>query len=158
MIKKILPWFVFISLLLFIIIGFASKDKLNQYISNTMVKNAAPEIINNGAAYIDSAYNYSTNGLNYQLTFLEFGATSCVACRKMEKVMEEVRSKYPEKVNVVFLNILKPESQMLMNYYGISVIPTQILLNKEGKKFFKHTGFYSFDELRKEFNYAYGFK
>ncbi|MCD6366349.1 MAG: thioredoxin family protein [Bacteroidales bacterium] len=147
MIKKILPWFVFVSLILLIIIGLASKDKLNQYLSNTMIKNAAPEIINSGDVLIDSLFNYSTNGDKYEITFLEFGAKGCSACRKMETVMEEVREMYPNKVNVIFLNILLPESQTLMKYYGIAVIPTQVLLDKEGKEFFRHTGFYSTDEL-----------
>jgi thiol-disulfide isomerase/thioredoxin len=141
MIRKILPWFVFVSLILLIIVGLASKDKLTQYLSNTMMKNAAPSILDSGAAYIDSAYNYSKNGLEYEMTFLEFGATGCVACRKMESVMEEVKLKYPNKVNVVFLNILKPENQTLMKYYGIAAIPTQVLLNKEGVEFYRHTGY-----------------
>jgi len=46
---------------------------------------------------------------------------------------------------VVFLNILKPENQLLMKYYGIAVIPTQVLLDKEGEEFFRHSGFIFFD-------------
>jgi len=153
MIKKVLPWFVFISLILLIIIGLASKDKLNQYLSKTMVKNAAPQTLSGGAAFVDSAYNYSKNGLHYEITFLEFGATGCVACRNMESVMEEVKQKYPDKVNVVFLNILKPESQNLMKLYGIAAIPTQVLLNKTGKEYYRHTGFLSSDELVENFSF-----
>lgn len=140
-IKKILPWFVFIGLGLLIIVGLASKDKLNQYLSDTMVKNATHKTLSVGAAYIDSAYNYSKNNLNYEITFLEFGATGCIACRKMESVMDEVKQKYPNKVNVIFLNILQPENQLLIKYYGIASIPTQILLDKEGTEFFRHTGY-----------------
>ncbi len=152
MIRKILPWFVFIGLLLFLIIGFASKDKLNQYLSNTMIKNAAPEIMDSGAAYIDSLYNYSANQATYQATFLEFGATGCVACKKMEKVMAEIQQKYPEKIKVVFLNILKPENQMLMKYFGIASIPTQILLDKNGREFYRHIGYMDTDDLIIKFN------
>jgi thioredoxin 1 len=153
MIKKVLPWFVFISLILFVIIGLASKDKLNQYLSNTMVKHAALAIINKGDAFIDSAYNYSKNGLNFEITFLEFGATGCVACKKMENVMAEIKQQYPNKVNVVFLNILKPENQMLMRYYGIAAIPTQVLLTKDGKEYFRHSGFIATVDLTKEFKF-----
>jgi len=49
------------------------------------------------------------------------------------------------KLNVVFLNILKPENQLLMKYYGIAVISTQVLLDKEGEEFFRHSGFIFFD-------------
>ncbi|MCF8380353.1 MAG: thioredoxin fold domain-containing protein [Bacteroidales bacterium] len=147
MIKKVLPWFVFVGLILLIIVGLASKDKLNQYLSDLMVKNTAPAIMDRGDEYIDSAYNYLANGLNYKITFLEFGATGCVACRNMENVMEEIKQQYPNIVNVVFLNILKPENQTLMKYYGIAAIPTQVLLNTEGKEFFRHTGYIETREL-----------
>jgi thioredoxin 1 len=114
-----------------------------------MKEQAAPEIANSGAAYVDSTFNYTKNKQGYQVTFLEFGA-NCLACKRMESVMEEIRTKYPQTVNVVFLNILKPESQILMKYYGIASIPTQVLLNKDGKEFFRHTGYYSAEEIDME--------
>ena len=68
------------------------------------------ELTSSGEALVDSLYNYTKNGGTYEVTFLEFGSTGCPACKRMESVMDEVRQKYPEKVNVVFLNILKPEN------------------------------------------------
>lgn len=47
------------------------------------------------------------------------------------------QQQYPNKVNVVFLNFLKPEILVLMKYYGIIGIPTQALLDKEGTEFFR---------------------
>jgi len=67
----------------------------------------------------------------------------------MESVMTEIRTKYPQTVNVVFLNILKPENQDLMKYFGVAAIPTQVLLDKEGKEFFRHSGYISTEELSK---------
>ena len=147
MIKKILPWFVFSALIILIIIGLASKDKLNSYLSESMASLATPDIINSGTKTVDHLYNYSENGLEYQVTFLEIGAKGCSACRKMEKVMEEITDKYPQKVNTVFLNILKPENQNLMKYFGVVEIPTQILLNREGKEVFRHSGYIPVKEL-----------
>lgn len=151
MIKKILPWFIFASLLLLIIIGFATKNKLNQYLSKSIANNASPETITSGDAMIHSRYNYSLNGEKYEITFLEFGAKGCSACRKMETVMAQVREQYTDKVNVVFLNILLPKNQTLMKYYGVAVIPTQILLDKEGKEFYRHSGYMATEELAKYF-------
>ncbi len=34
-----------------------------------------------------------------------------------------------------------------MKYFGIASIPTQILLNKEGKEFFRHSGFIEKNDL-----------
>lgn len=147
MIKKVLSWIVFVSLFAFVIIGFATKDKLNGYLSQTLIANSSPEIIHHGNRVVDSLFNYSATNSTYKITFLEFGAKGCTACRKMEKVMDDIRAEYPEEVNVVFLNILEPESQMLMRYYGIASIPTQVFLNNKGKEFYRHTGYIPSHEL-----------
>jgi len=91
------------------------------------------------------AFNYNLNHQSYQLTFLELGSTGCVECKKMEKVMGEVREKYKGKVNVVFYNVRN--NKKMTKYFGINLIPVQILLDKNGKECFRHTGYYSFDEL-----------
>jgi thioredoxin 1 len=150
-IKELMPIFGVVATLLFMVLLFAFKDQLNQMASTVVKAQAGAEIAVSASAFVDSAYNYAQNGLRYEITFLEFGATGCSACRQMETVMEEVKKQYPEKVKVVFLNILKPENQELMKYYGVAAIPTQVLLNKEGKEIFRHTGYFSVDELNVEF-------
>jgi thioredoxin 1 len=150
MVKKIFLWVVYILLFGFIIIGFALKENMNNYLSKMMKAQAGSEIINSGSAYVDSTFNYTKNRLSYQLTFLEFGSTGCSACKRMEKVMDEISKKYPQTVNVVFLNILKPETQNLMKYFGIASIPTQVLLDKDGNEYFRHNGYYSTEELDRE--------
>lgn len=151
MVKKILPWVVIGFLSVLLVAGFAMKDRMNNYLSEMMKQQASPEMTNSGKALVDSLYNYAENGLNYEITFLEFGATGCSACKQMEKVLDEIREKYPQQVNVVFLNVLKPENQLLMKYYGIAAIPTQVLLNKEGKEYFRNSGFISTMEMEKNF-------
>ncbi len=150
MVKKIFLWVVYVLLFGFIIIGFALKENMNNYLSKMMKAQAGSEIINSGSAYVDSTFNYKKNRLNYQLTFLEFGSTGCSACKRMEKVMDEISKKYPQTVNVVFLNILKPGNQVLMKYFGVASIPTQVLLDKEGNEYFRHTGYYSTEEVDTE--------
>jgi len=152
MLKRILPWFIFVCLFALLIIGYSFKDSMNSYISKMMRAQASPEMDKKGSAVVDSLYNYSVNGLEFQITFLEFGAKGCSACTRMELVLEKIRNVYPQKVNVVFLNVLQPENQFLMKYYGIAAIPTQVLLNKNGFEYFRHTGYYSFEELEKEIN------
>jgi len=150
MVKKILPWVVFILLFGFLIIGFALKDDMNNYLSKMIKEQASSETKASGLALVDSLYNYSKNGQHYEVTFLEFGATGCSACKRMESVMEEIRTNYPQTIKVVFLNVLKPESQDLMKFFGIATIPTQVLLDKEGKEFFRHSGYYLAEELQIE--------
>ena len=103
------------------------------------------------AQFIDSAYNYQKNGAGFEITFLEFGATGCISCRKMEIVMKEVKEKYSQVVNVKFYNVLLPENHDMMKYFGIVAIPTQVLMDSSGKEVFRHTGYFSTEELENEF-------
>jgi thioredoxin 1 len=140
--------FLVLSVLFFVFL-IAFKDKLTKIASGMVKAQAGSEIQNSESAFVDSAYNYTKNGLSYEVTFLEFGAKSCSACKRMETVMDEIRAKYPDRVNVVFQNVILPENQRMMKYFGVAAIPTQVLLNKEGKEFFRHTGYYSTDEIIK---------
>lgn len=150
MIKRILPWVIFGFLLVLFVVGYSYKDSMNRHISKMMRDQATPELKKEGSNIVDSLYNYSANGLGYQITFLEFGAKGCTACKRMEPVLDEIRNAYTQKVNVVFLNVLLPENQNLMKYYGIATIPTQVLLDKNGKEYFRHSGYYSFEDLVRE--------
>jgi thioredoxin 1 len=134
---------------LFIVLLFAFKDTLNNFASKAIKAQAGSQIQNSESAFVDSAYNYANNGLKYEITFLEFGAKGCSACKRMETVMSEIRKKYPNRLNVVFINIMLPENQPLMKYYGIAAIPTQVLLNKEGKEYLRHTEYFSTEKLIK---------
>lgn len=145
--KKTLTLAALVLSVLFFIALFILKDKLTTTASDLVKMQAETETIQAVSTYIDSAYNYKKNGQSYQVTFLEFGSTGCSACKRMEKVMQNIRNQYPEKVNVVFNNITFPKNRKFMKYYGISVIPTQVLLNSEGEEFFRHTGYISTKRL-----------
>jgi thioredoxin 1 len=134
----------------FFVVLFLFKGSMNNFVSKKMAEQAGAETKKTVAQIVDSVYNYQKNGKAYKISFLEFGATGCISCRKMELVMKEVREKYQKNVNVIFYNILLPENQDFMKYYGIAAIPTQILLDSLGREIFRHTGYYSFDELEQE--------
>jgi thiol-disulfide isomerase/thioredoxin len=142
--------FLFI-IILFLVALFVFKGSMNTLISKKMKEQAGENIKKSMAMYVDSAYNFQNNNEGYRITFLEFGATGCSSCRMMEKVMEEVKSKYPSEIKVQFLNVLLPVNQDMMKYFGVAAIPTQVLLDVSGKEVFRHTGFFSFDDLNKEF-------
>jgi thioredoxin 1 len=138
--------FLVLSIAFFVLL-FAFKSRLTDCASQLVRAQTDSGIQNIESIKVDSAFNYKKNGLPYEVTFLEFGATGCSACKRMEIVMSDIRKKYPQKVNVVFLNVLLPQNQNLMKYFGIASIPTQVLLNKEGKEFFRHNGYLSTMEI-----------
>jgi thioredoxin 1 len=145
--RLILP----LGLLLMMILLFIYKDKLTETASQAVRSHVNRAVNANMMAFIDSAYNYTQNGEPYQYTFLEFGASGCRVCRQMETVMQDIRESYPGKVKVVFINISLPENHSRMLYYGVVAIPTQVLLDIEGKEYFRHTGYYATDEMKSQF-------
>jgi len=135
----------------FLVVLFLFKGSMNNLVSKKMAEQAGADTKKTVAQVLDSDFNYQNNGDAFRITFLEFGATGCISCRKMELVMKEVKEKYPKTVNVRFYNVLMAENQQFMKYFGIAAIPTQVLLDPTGKEIFRHTGYFSFNELEQEF-------
>lgn len=83
------------------------------------------------------------------VTFVELGSTTCIPCKQMQPIMKEIETEFPADVKVVFYDINVPsEKEKAMNY-GIRVIPTQVFLDKDGKEFYRHEGFFPKEELVK---------
>ena len=134
-------------------IGFLCKTKLNQFISEKMQQNVAPDVTLSVEQKIQQEYNYKNNNKDFDFTFLEFSSTGCVECEEMEPVLKAIENADEVKVNVnvVFMHIMKPEIQEWMKYYGISAVPLQVLLDKEGKEFYRHFGVISANDLLAKF-------
>ena len=147
MARKILIWLIFGGMAILLIVCFVKKDSVNRYISKMMTQEISPDIELYGKYVVDSLYNYTKNGKPYEFTLLEFGSTGCVLCKKMEPVLEEIRNSDKINANVAFIYIMKPENLPLMKYYGISAVPMQIMLDKQGKEFFRNYGYISADDL-----------
>jgi thioredoxin 1 len=84
-----------------------------------------------------------------KVTFIELGSVKCVPCRAMVPVMEEVETKYADQVAVVFYDVWTKEGEPYGAKYRIRVIPTQIFLDADGKEYFRHEGFFPYEELVK---------
>lgn len=84
-----------------------------------------------------------------KVTFVELGSVNCVPCRMMQPVMEQVEKKYPGQVKVVFYDVWTDSGKAEGSRYGIRVIPTQVFLDKSGKEYFRHEGFFPLEEIEK---------
>jgi thiol-disulfide isomerase/thioredoxin len=81
-------------------------------------------------------------------TLVEFGATGCKPCDMMQPILDNLRKKYKDKLNVVFLHV--GEEQILAARFGIQSIPVQGFYDKAGKEIFRHEGFYPQAEIEKK--------
>ncbi len=84
-----------------------------------------------------------------KVTFIELGSIKCIPCKMMQPIMEEVEEEYKGQVKVVFYDVWTSEEKPYAQKYGIRVIPTQVFLDKDGKEYFRHEGFFAKDELIK---------
>lgn len=81
-------------------------------------------------------------------TMAEFGANGCVPCDLMQPILDKLRTKYKDKLNVVFAHVR--ENPVLGARFGIRAIPVQVFYDKDGKEVFRHTGFFPEPELMKQ--------
>jgi thiol-disulfide isomerase/thioredoxin len=81
-------------------------------------------------------------------TLVEFGATGCVPCDMMQPVLDNLRKKFQDRLNIVFVHV--GEEQILGVRYGISSIPVQTFFDRTGKEVFRHTGFFAQAEVEKK--------
>lgn len=101
---------------------------------------------------INTLYNYSSNHQPHKLTYLEFGSIGCTSCKRMEYVIDSVKAAYNLSVNVVMFDVRDKKNKAMVNYYGINLIPVQILLDSNGNEYFRHIGYFSYDSLAPRLN------
>lgn len=84
-----------------------------------------------------------------KVTFVEIGAARCIPCKAMQPIMKEVADEYKGQVKVVFHDVWTQQGKMDAEKYNIRVIPTQVFLDKDGKEYFRHEGYFPKDDLVK---------
>ena len=90
--------------------------------------------------------------VKYKVTFIELGSLRCIPCQQMQLVMKSIEKKYGNQVKVIFHDVWTPEGKPYADKYNIQMIPVQILLDENGKEFFRHEGYFSEEELTKVLN------
>jgi thioredoxin 1 len=76
---------------------------------------------------------------------LELGSVGCIPCEQMKAVMEKLRTNYSGKLEVVFVDISRDREAA--RRFHVFAIPTQVFLDKNGKEFHRHMGFYGYEEI-----------
>lgn len=67
----------------------------------------------------------------------------------MQPIMKEIRTKYGSQAYIMFYDVRIKTGQPFGQFYKIKVIPTHISLDKNGKEYFRHEGFFPAEELYK---------
>jgi thioredoxin 1 len=82
-------------------------------------------------------------------TFVELGSVGCIPCDKMQPIMKEIAEEYKGQVKVIFYDVRTVFGEPYKKKFNIRAIPTQVFLDKDGKEYFRHLGFFAKNELVK---------
>ena len=82
-----------------------------------------------------------------KLVLIDFGATWCPPCRKMEPIINALKADYKKQMTV--LNVDGGANELLMNQVKAEALPTFILY-KSGKEVWRHQGFIEKSALEAE--------
>ena len=76
---------------------------------------------------------------------VDLGAHSCIPCKKMAPILEELRNEYEGRLRVDFIDVWQnPDAGQ---QYGIKLIPTQIFYDATGKELARHEGFMAKEDI-----------
>jgi len=76
---------------------------------------------------------------------VDLGADSCIPCKMMAPILDEMKKEYAGKMEVVFIDVWKKREEA--GRYGIQLIPTQIFYGADGKELHRHQGFIGKEEI-----------
>ncbi len=80
---------------------------------------------------------------------LDFGAGTCIPCKKMTPILQELSEEYKGRIIIKFIEVYKEKELTEAN--GIQLIPTQIFFDSQNKRVFRHQGFMDKEQIKKVF-------
>jgi len=76
---------------------------------------------------------------------VDFGMESCVPCKMMVPLLEELEKNYLQDVKILFVHVANEQAKT--REFGIQMIPTQVFFDASGKELERHTGFFSKEDI-----------
>lgn len=85
---------------------------------------------------------------NGKPTVLDLGSATCVPCKMMKPIFEQLEVEYKDRANIIILDIY--ENRDLSSKYQVRVIPTQIFFDQAGNQNWRHEGYLAKEEIIKK--------
>ena len=76
---------------------------------------------------------------------VDLGSTTCIPCKMMAPVLDELGKEYAGRMHVEFINV--NENPDAGKPFGIKLIPTQVFIDASGKELWRHEGFISKQDI-----------
>lgn len=72
---------------------------------------------------------------------MDFGSITCIPCKAMKPILDELRTEYAGKMEVIFIDV--EEQPEMAELYGIQLRPTQVFMDANNKELGRNEGFLS---------------
>jgi thioredoxin 1 len=76
------------------------------------------------------------------VTMVDLGAKTCVPCKMMAPILEELKEEYKGRAEVIFIDVWEPANKGMTQAFKVMAIPTQIFYDRQGREVFRHVGFF----------------
>ena len=73
------------------------------------------------------------------VTLVDVGAASCIPCKMMAPILEELKREYQGKAEVHFVDVRL--DKQAVDRFRVKGIPSQVFYDREGKEVYRHLGF-----------------
>ena len=82
------------------------------------------------------------------VTLVDLGAKSCIPCKLMAPILEELEKEYKGLAAVIFIDVW--ENRDKAKEFNVVTIPTQIFYNKQGQEVYRHIGFFDKESIKEK--------
>jgi thioredoxin 1 len=82
------------------------------------------------------------------VTLVDLGAKSCIPCKLMAPILEELEKEYKGRATVIFIDVW--ENRDKAKEFKVVTIPTQIFYNKQGQEVYRHIGFFDKESIKEK--------
>jgi thioredoxin 1 len=82
------------------------------------------------------------------VTLVDLGAKSCIPCKLMAPILEELGKEYKGRAAVIFIDVW--ENRNKAKEFKVVTIPTQIFYNKQGQEVYRHIGFFDKESIKEK--------
>ena len=143
-----------VALVFVVIIGIyfykngVSKQSVDDSKSNSDLSQQQSSKVNNSSSGLgDNAVDVTTNKSLPML--VDLGAGTCIPCKMMAPILEEAKKEYEGKAIIKIIDVNENRDEAIK--YNISLIPTQIFFDANGKEVYRHEGVLEKEEIAAKF-------
>lgn len=92
-----------------------------------------------GLFWTQAAHSDTGLPVKGMVTMIDFGADTCIPCKMMKPILQELHAEYKGKAAIVYVDIRGKSD--IVRKHRLRGIPTQVFFDESGEEVFRHIGY-----------------